>query len=234
MKKKVKFSIKMRKDVEVRNLEELRQNFSLTRVLIYMSNGKLVKWLRNGYMNDIADKIEALDENDSEIERKIFAIFDIKQDEENIIDIEKIEQKEERLNKLKTYTELWDEIDIDNVAFTQSEMYDLLDESKTIIYLCGDKFNIPIMIKGINYIGINNPIVVINSKEVINQEDIVFVGVCYDDEYQKIVDKSKQNIKDINKTIEKMCKEISREISSNIIKSLEILFNSTGNNIKTR
>ena len=38
-------------------MEELRNNFSLGRVLEYIQNGKLVIWLRDRYENNIADAI---------------------------------------------------------------------------------------------------------------------------------------------------------------------------------
>lgn len=227
MKKKVKFSIKMRQDVEVRNLEELRQNFSLTRVLVYMSNGKLVKWLRNGYMNDIADKIEALDENDSEIERKIFEIFDIEYDKQKLMESEKEEKKQKKLNELKKYTnDKKFKYIIDNIAFTQSELYDLLDKGETEIFLCGDKFEIPINIRGRIYCGINNPIVFINSKKIISYANmgVLICGVRYDDEYQNILNELNES-QESEKLQEKDILEVNEFIRKNgeLIKNLILL-----------
>ncbi|MFR4767178.1 MAG: hypothetical protein ACLUAF_14690 [Paraclostridium sordellii] len=47
-----------------------------------MSNSKLITWLRDRNINDIADKIENLDKNDSKIINQIFGIFNIKDDEQ--------------------------------------------------------------------------------------------------------------------------------------------------------
>ena len=77
MRKNIRFPLKMKYNVEVRTLEELRENFSLERILIYMSNSKLITWLRDRNINDIADKIENLDKNDSKIINQIFGIFDL-------------------------------------------------------------------------------------------------------------------------------------------------------------
>ena len=82
MRKNIRFPLKMKYNVEVRTLEELRENFSLERILIYMSNSKLITWLRDRNINDIADKIENLDKNDSKIINQIFGIFNIKDDEQ--------------------------------------------------------------------------------------------------------------------------------------------------------
>ena len=45
----VKFPLKMADGTMVRTLEDLREHFDLTTVLSYYDNGRLVKWLENGY-----------------------------------------------------------------------------------------------------------------------------------------------------------------------------------------
>ena len=54
MAKKIRFPLEMDNGLEVRSMEELRNNFSLGRVLEYIQNGKLVIWLRDRYENNIA------------------------------------------------------------------------------------------------------------------------------------------------------------------------------------
>lgn len=201
MAKKIRFPLKMEDDIEVRTLEKLKENFSLERILIYISNGKLVTWLRDRYIDDIADKIEALDKNDIEITKKVFEIFDIEYDEKKVMDAEKIKERTEKLDKLKKYTTEQRFLDVvDNVAFTEDDIYDLLDEEQTEIYLCGERFFIPISKKGINYIGINNPVVIINSKKVIdwNERRITFSDVRYDDKYKQIIDEENKKKEQVN------------------------------------
>lgn len=41
MAKKIRFPLEMENGVEVRSMEELRDNFSISRVLSYLKNGKL-------------------------------------------------------------------------------------------------------------------------------------------------------------------------------------------------
>ena len=48
MAKKIRFPLEMDNGLEVRSMEELRNNFSLGRVLEYIQNGKLVIWLGIG------------------------------------------------------------------------------------------------------------------------------------------------------------------------------------------
>ena len=64
MAKKIKFPLKMKNGVPIRNIDELRENFSLDDAVVYLANGKLVTWLRDRYLNDLADEISTLDEDD--------------------------------------------------------------------------------------------------------------------------------------------------------------------------
>jgi hypothetical protein len=191
MAKKIRFPLEMEQGVEVRSMEELRENFSLSRVLVYLSNGKLVTWLRDRYAYDIADAIEALNTEDDELAKKVCQIFEIEYDEEIAIDLEKAEERNKKLGILKEYTTEQRFLDaVDVVAFTQDDLYDLLDEEETTIYLCGDKFSIPLSKKGMTYIGVNNPVVVVDSKKIVdwNEKEISLVDVKYDSAYQQIMD----------------------------------------------
>lgn len=197
MAKKIRFPLEMEQGVEVRSLDELRDGFSLARVLVYVSNGKLVTWLRDRYIDEIADAVECLDVNDSEFPKKVCEIFGIEYNEDIAIDMEKAEERNRRLGILKKYTtdkKFFDVVDI--VAFTQDDIYDLLDELQNTIYLCGDKFTIPMSKKGITYIGINNPVVVVDVKEKVNwdEKEITLSGVKYDDKYQKIIEDEHTNM----------------------------------------
>lgn len=87
MAKKIRFPLEMENGIEVRSMEELRNNFSLGRVLEYVQNEKLVIWLRDRYENNIADAIAELDKMDSELPRKVSEIFDIPYDEKTEDDL---------------------------------------------------------------------------------------------------------------------------------------------------
>lgn len=191
MAKKIRFPLEMEHGVKVRGIEELRENFSLERVLIYFSNGKLITWLRDRYANDIADEIEKLNTEDKELPKKISKIFDVPYDEQSEMDLEKAQERNRKLSILKEYTTEQRFLDVvDNVAFTQDDLYDLLGEGKNIIYLCGEKFSIPLAKKNMSYIGINNPIVVIDSKTEVDWQEkkIALREVVYDEKYKSILD----------------------------------------------
>lgn len=210
MAKKIRFPLEMEQGVEVRSMEELRENFSLGRVLFYMSNGKLVTWLRDRYADDIANAIEGLNTGDDELPKKVCEIFEIEYDEEVAMDLEKAEERNRKLGILKEYTTDQRFLDVlDVVAFTQDDVYDLLDEEETTIYLCGEKFSIPLSKKGMTYVGINNPVVVVESKKILdwNEIEISLVDVKYDSAYQQIVDEHKQT----KITKEKIVEEVTVE-----------------------
>ena len=189
MVKKIRFPLEMEYGIEVRNMEELKANFSLARILLYVSNGKLVNWLRDRYIDDIADEIEKLSINDSDLAEKVCNIFKIPYDEQIIVDMKKIDERNQKLCILKDYTtEQLFLNNIDNVAFTQDELYDLLDLGTNTIYLFGDKYSIPVNKDGITYIGINNPIVVIDSEEEsFRDKNITLIDVSYDEKYQSVI-----------------------------------------------
>ena len=198
MAKKLRFPLKMENEVEVRSIQELKDNFSLERVMVYISNGKLAIWLRDRYEDDIADDIEKLDLDTTDISKKIYEIFDIEYKEEDLIDLEKSQERSKKLEQLKKYTNEQKFFDvIDHMAFSQDDLYDLLDENKNTIYLCGSKFSIPIAKKGITYIGVNNPIVEVSSKKEVNwiEKDIKLIDIKYDERYQKILDDIEKNKK---------------------------------------
>ncbi len=201
MAKKIRFPLEMDNGVAARNMVELREHFSLAKVLEYFENGKLAVWLRDHYENDIADAVEALGKDEQDLAKKLSEIFDVPYDENAEEELEKAAERAERLKRLKEYTEdeqFWDKVD--NVAFEQDELYDLLDEDAETIYLCGKRFSIPLSKSGIRYIGINNPTVVVDSKVLVDWEEkgISLEGVVFDDKYQAVMD----SVNSVNESVE--------------------------------
>ena len=215
MAKKVRFPLEMENKVQVRSMEELRDNFSLVRVLEYLKNGKLIIWLQQRYATDIAEEIEKLDLQDSDLGKKVCQIFDVPYDETAEEELEKAVERVERIKKLREYTDDREyEKVVDNVAFDQDELYDLLDEDAETIYLCGNRFSIPLAKEGISYIGINEPTVVIDSKEEVNwnEKNISVENVVFDSKYQEVLDSA-------NKV-----KETKREVIGNYSNDSDVNF----------
>ena len=191
MAKKIRFSLEMENGTEVRELDELKDNFSLEKVLYYIDNGRMFTWLRDRYHDDVAEQIQELDRDDPDYNKKLCEIFEVEYDESAVEDMERAA---ERARKLALLKELTDDSNyaskIDSMAFEQDDLYDLLDEGITEIYLCGERFSVPLGKKNISYIGVNKPTVVISSKTVVDfsEKNITFTNIKFDDKYQALAD----------------------------------------------
>ncbi len=192
--KRIKFPLKMENNREVRTINELKENFSLNRVLEYYLNKRLYIWLRDRNLDDLVDELVLVENEDIiTISKKICEVFDVEYTEEiSVEEKEIIEERTSRIEKLKSYVdhENYKEV-IDSIAFLQQELDSLLTQNRKEIYLCGETFTIPLNHFGVRYIGINQPIVVVQSREVIDwsKREIQLEGIKYDEDYQKIVAK---------------------------------------------
>lgn len=72
---KYMFPLIMEDGIEVRNLEELKEHFSLPKVLDCLKNGMLVRWLHDRCLNDMADQISELVLEDKECVKKLCIIL---------------------------------------------------------------------------------------------------------------------------------------------------------------
>lgn len=179
MAKKIRFPLEMADGTQVRTLDELKEHFDLGSVLEFYKNGRLLTWLQDRYLETEADAVQSLDEGASGFQASLCKIFGVEHNGETI-DVEEIERRQERLKRLRTYTDEKEFIDhIDQVAFDQEELADLLDDEQKEIYLCGDKFNIPISQHGVRYIGINSPTVHISGK-VPDNSSIDDLGISFE------------------------------------------------------
>lgn len=214
MAKKIRFPLEMENGVEVRSLEELRDNFSIAKVLNYLQDGKLITWLRDRYANDIADFIEELDSQDEGLAKKVYEIFDVPYNEATEKELEKASERAERFKRLKEYTDdkQYEKV-IDNIAFNQDELYDFLDEDVDIIYLCGEKFSIPLSKEGIAYIGINQPIVMIDSKVEVDwvKKNISVENVVFDQQYQAVLESVDGTKEELYKKVVEVVKNYSQK-----------------------
>lgn len=204
MAKKVRFPLEMEDGIEVRSLEEMKENFSSEKVLFYLADGTLETWLRDRYEDGLADAVSGLDREDSEISKKLCDIFEVEYVSGEEADSEKAEERGRKLELLKEYTEDEYFADvIDQIAFDQDELYDLLDEGEVVIYLCGERFSIPLGKEGIRYIGVNSPVVVISSKEKIDFEKkgIFFENIRFDEKYQKILGEAESEAEETEETV---------------------------------
>ena len=171
--------------IEIRDIDVLRDNFDIEAIIGYAFDGKLVKWLRDRYYDEEADEVEALSQDDPDLEDKLYEIFDV----EPPLSEEEIAWRNERIAKLKEYTS--DEeilANVDSVAFDQEDLSDCLDAGLDEIYLCGGRFIIPLKVEDKTYIGIGDSVAEIRSTTPIDFEalNIHFKDIRFNSAYQKI------------------------------------------------
>lgn len=182
MARKVKFALEMADGTKVRNsIEELREHFDMQSVASYYLSGKLLEWLEDRYYDDEAAKIEELDKDSPNLNAQLCAIIGVDASDFDALDIEAVERLNEKKSILRQKTS--DTSIIDNAmitALTQEDLADLLDLESPVIYLCGDKFNIPIRVEHKKYVGVlGTPKVEIRatSDEDLKKKDIIFENV---------------------------------------------------------
>jgi len=165
MAKKIRLPLEMKNGIKVRTMEELISNFDLEKAILYVEDGRLEKWLRDRLEDGLADQIKGLRGTDSNIKEKICDIFKVNLKNTNM-DVDAARKRESRLNLLRQVTDDNEILsDLDSVAFSQEDLLAILKEGKSKIYLCGEKFEIPMQNKGVTYIGLDEPKLVFKMKD---------------------------------------------------------------------
>ena len=214
MPKKIRFPLKLADGAQARSLEELKEHFDLASVLEHYSSGKLLTWLQDRYIESEAQAVAALDQASPDFQKSLCAIFGVECVSEE--DLETIQRRQERLARLRAITDDDEFIqNIDQVAFDQEELADLLDEGITTIYLCGAKFLVPVSQKGVTYVGINMPAVHLSGTlpEDMSKTGITCKGCAVDNWPDKDVDQplpSTSNNPETDDPIELMMQDIRR------------------------
>lgn len=187
------FSLEMKDGNKVeKDIAELREHFDWERVLVYFHDGRLQRWLKiNGYREE-ADKVADLQEGETFVANLCGILgVDVPKEETADADPEDIKNKSARLRRLRQYTT--DEkilALVENVAFTQEEMEELIDEAAEEVVLCDAQFKIPLRERGIKYYGAGRAVAVIESETVVDfaARHIEFHKIVFDKKYQQIVD----------------------------------------------
>jgi len=160
MAKKIRFPLKMKNGAEVRTLDELKENFDLESVLGYFTDGRLITWLADRYYDEKAEAVSALSADMPDLNAKLCNIFEVEYQAENDeTAVELIAKLREKLSRLCTVTDNSDALNnLELVAESQDELFEILDEHPEKVYLYGDKFSIPMGATNIRYVGINTPL----------------------------------------------------------------------------
>ena len=191
MKKKIKLPLEMADGVKVRTLDELKDNWSLEKVVENYLNGRLATWLNDRYYTELAEQVNALAEvqDNTALQKELCRIFDVDFADEEDIDVDAVSERNRKLEALRQYT-ADDTVlkNVDSVAFDQEELGDILDTGENIIYLFNNTFSIPLAIKNKKYIGVGKAECIIHSKDVVDFAElgIEFENVVFDEKYRKI------------------------------------------------
>ena len=182
MARKIKFALEMADGAKVRgSIEELREHFDLEKAVGYFLSGKLLEWLEDRFYEDEAEAIEAIDKDASDLRERLCEALGVPYEGDSELDVEALERLNEKKAILRQKT--GDEEIIAHAAqtaFNQEDLADLLEMGEPVIYLCGEKFNIPARAKSKKYVGIlGTPTVSIkaNSQEELTAKGIVFENV---------------------------------------------------------
>ena len=182
MGRKIKFPLEMADGFKVHNgIDELREHFDIDSVLKQYFSGKLEKWLQDRYYEKEAGAIAALNRSDANLSSKLCVILGVKTDNADNVDMEDLKRLNEKEAFLRQRTD--DKQILANAritALTQADLADLLDLDESVIYLCGEKFNIPVRLHNKKYIGIlGKPKIDIqvNSEIYLKEYNIVFENV---------------------------------------------------------
>lgn len=156
MAKKIRFPLIMKDGIQVRSIEELRENFDMELLTKYFLEGKLRVWLEHRDYREELSEIDGLKEAHKDISEELPRIFKI--DFKEKVDVTELQKKleKEQLLKQYTYDERWFE-KIDYIAFSQKELETLVEKNNKV-YLAGDEFLVNNQLKDKKYIGINKPI----------------------------------------------------------------------------
>ena len=171
MRKKIKLPLEMADGVKVRTLDELKDNWSLEKVVENYLNGRLATWLNDRYYTELAEQVDALDEvqDNTALQKELCKIFDVDFADEEDIDVDAVNERNRKLDILRQHT-ADDTVlkNVDIVAFDQEELGDILDAGENIIYLFNNTFSIPLSVKNKKYIGIGKAECLIHSKDVVD------------------------------------------------------------------
>ncbi|MCM1234286.1 MAG: hypothetical protein NC489_29635 [Ruminococcus flavefaciens] len=104
---------------------------------------------------------------------------------------------------------------VGSIAFEQDDLYDILEEGKDKIYLMGTEFEIPLEQKNVTYIGLNTPVILVNSKEIVNWEEkgIQIKDCVFDEAYRGLLEEEAKNASEARKYYEEMKKQKPEEVT---------------------
>lgn len=194
--KKVKIPLEMENEVKVRSIEELRENFSITKIYEHYQSGKLQSWLERWYYDDILKSLQEITYNEETFCEDMCKIFAVECSEFIQAEWDEfLEQKNSAENRIRYINTLFEEAgvnipetisDFNMIAINQIELDMLLENGNKKPYICTrEKLTIPLKYKDIAYVGLNNPEIELESSDVKQyvHNNIELIGVCFKEEH---------------------------------------------------
>ena len=198
--RKTKFALDFN-GVEIQTMEELRENFSLKKVMEYFKNRRLMAWLEDRFYSDEADALKSLKTSDSNAPQRICEALGVDYEDysEELDDAETVAWRQGRREKLRKYTDNERIIKrVDYVAFDQEDLEDIMRDAflPNIIYLCDNFFRFPSGIlrkTNIDYVGLGRVAVKIDSQKPIDFRNlnISFRNIKFVDDEQEYFEEKK-------------------------------------------
>ena len=181
MPRKAKFSLEMLNGIKVSSLMYLKEYFSAEKVLEYYYDGRLVRWLKDrGYRKE-ASLIKNLDDSSPDVMVDICHILSINYGGnmkiQNPAFQKRVAEKNILLKQLTVNMSLLDAVA--KVAFNDDDVKDILSNGYDDIFLCGERFHIPLEYSNICYSGVCGfkPDIVI---ECDTYEDLLASGIQFE------------------------------------------------------
>lgn len=185
---KVKIPLEVANGFMARNMEELKENFDIKKIVGHLLDGKLHKWLEDRYYDEELDAIEKLSKTDERLADKLCKIFGVEQDTSDI-DIEAISKTNEKLAVIRGYTDDDKLIDqVDHIARNQQDLDELVKYGEKKIYLLEGTYKINLKHENVKYVGLKNVIAYIPSKEIVSfrKKNIEFKNIEFDEKYKEL------------------------------------------------
>ena len=217
--RKTKFALDFGDGVTIQTMEELRENFSLKKIMNYFKTRRLIAWLEDRFYSDEADAIKSLKPTDQNIPQKICEALGVDYNEyaEELDDEETIAWRAERRERLKEYTDDEKIIKkIDYVAFDQEDLEDILRDPflPNTIYLCENFFRFPSgMLRKTNlmYVGLGKVFAKIDSQKPVDFKklNISFKNIRFvaDEQEIELLTQAEKKVEEDIKKVEEETKE---------------------------
>lgn len=203
MAKRIKFPLDMKDGIMVRTLEELQENFDVEKLVGHWLSGKLQMWLSDRHYEKHLEKIKTINTSSKTAINELCQVLNIYMGKDKInVETDKIIKQQEKVKVVRQYTDDKEIMDhIDEVAMNQEELDVLLSCKCSKVFLLGEVFYINNELKKTALVGINNPIIVINTDFMIdfNKNEVQFYKCTFDEKYLTLLEEKRIEEENLHK-----------------------------------